>query len=333
MAKIVLGLGCSHTPLLALKTKDWAHRAEADMSNPVLNMSDGRLLTYPQLLEEVGPRYTDIVTPEILQSKALACAASVEKLADALEEAAPDLVIIVGDDQAELFSLAIQPSIAVFYGKQLITSDKRYGDPHAPDWMQDIGRDYLMDDNHLVRGAPDFALELIAGMIDHEIDVTSLARVEDPKKGGFGHAFGFIIKRLFRGRDIPVVPVLLNTYYPPNVPSARRCHDIGKALNAIIRASASDLRIAIVASGGLSHFVVDEELDRGVIAAIESGNEDYLRNLPRGALNSGSSEILNWVLTAGALGDLPLAWQDYQALYRTPAGSGVGAGFLIWKNT
>jgi len=332
MANIVLGLGCSHTPLLALKAKDWAHRADADKANPVLNLSDGRSVTYSQLLEEVGPRYTDVVTPAILEAKALACAASVEKLADALEEAAPDLVIIVGDDQAELFSAAIQPSIAVFYGKQLVTGDKRYGDSDAPEWMQDIGRNYLMDANHLVPGAPDFALELITGLIDREIDVTSLALVENPKEAGFGHAFGFIVKRLFRGRDIPVVPVLLNTYYPPNVPSARRCHDIGKALNAIIRASASNLRVAIVASGGLSHFVVDEELDRGVIAAFERGDENYLRNIPRGALNSGSSEILNWVLTAGALGDMPVTWHDYQALYRTPAGSGVGAGFVIWKN-
>jgi hypothetical protein len=57
----------------------------------------------------------------------------------------------------------------------------------------------------------------------------------------------------------------------------------------------------------------------------------WLSSLPRGALNSGSSEILNWVLAAGALESLELTWSDYQPLYRTPAGTGVGAGFAIWR--
>ena len=65
-----------------------------------------------------------------------------------------------------------------------------------------------------------------------------------------------------------MVPLLLNTYYPPNVPTAARCHDIGRALRRVLDADTSDLRVAIVASGGLSHFVVDEELDRRVMRAL-----------------------------------------------------------------
>ena len=37
----------------------------------------------------------------------------------------------------------------------------------------------------------------------------------EPDGGGYGHAYGFVIRRLFGGRSIPVVPVLLNTFYPP----------------------------------------------------------------------------------------------------------------------
>jgi OH-DDVA oxygenase len=47
-------------------------------------------------------------------------------------------------------------------------------------------------------------------------------------------------------------------------------------------------------------------------------------------LNSGSSEILNWVLAAGAMGPLPLSWCEYQPVYRTPAGTGVGVAFAVW---
>jgi hypothetical protein len=138
-----------------------------------------------------------------------------------------------------------------------------------------------------------------------------------------------VIQRLFRGRSIPVLPVLLNTYYPPNVPTSRRCHDIGRALRGAIEAAKADLRVAIIASGGLSHFVVDEKLDRDVLAAL-AGDAGYLRSIPPAALQSGSSEILNWVMVAGAVGDRPLRWIEYQPIYRTPAGTGVGVGFAVW---
>lgn len=329
MAKIVLGIGASHTPLLTLTSEQWQHRAAADYANPALNMSDGRLLTYPQVLAEVGPRYAEVVTPGILERKARACSDALDRLGNDLAAASPDLVIIVGDDQRELFSGANQPAIAIFHGDEIISSDK-YGDKDSADWVRDMGRGYLMDDTHVVPGASAFALELIEGLMDENFDIAAVARVDDAKVAGFGHAYGFIIKRLFRGRTIPVVPVLLNTYYGPNVPSAARCHDLGRALRRVVEASTSELRIAVVASGGLSHFVVDEVLDRRVLQALTSGDGAGLRGIPREALNSGSSEILNWIVAAGAAAPLPLRWQEYQPLYRTPAGTGVGAAFAVW---
>jgi hypothetical protein len=51
---------------------------------------------------------------------------------------------------------------------------------------------------------------------------------------------------------------------------------------------------------------------------------------PRPALNSGSSEILNWILVAGALDDFAVRSVRYLPLFRTPAGTGVGAAFVVW---
>jgi hypothetical protein len=329
MAHIVLGIGSSHTPLLTLTAEQWQHRAAADYANKELNMSDGRLLSYEQVLAELGPRAADVISPGILNAKERACSDALDRLGDELEKAAPDLVIIVGDDQRELFTAANQPAIAIFHGEEIITSDK-YGDEEIADWVKDMGRGYMMDDAHVLPGSPAFALELIKGLMDENFDIATCSRVDDPKKGAFGHAYGFIVKRLFRGRTIPVVPVLLNTYYGPNVPTAARCHDLGRALRRVVEASAQPLRVAIIASGGLSHFIVDEELDKVVTDALASGNHDALRALPRGALNSGSSEILNWIVVAGAAQSLPLRWQEYQPLFRTPAGTGVGAAFAVW---
>lgn len=329
MARIVLGLGSSHTPLLTLPAEEWAHRAAADYANPELNLSDGRRVTYGQLQAEVGDRYGDVVSVEALRRKAELSQAALDRLADALEAAAPDVVVIVGDDQEELFSAANQPAIAVFYGEEVATSDK-FGAEELPGWMRTVGEGYMMDDVHVLPGAPRLALDVIQGLLDRDVDVAVSSRVEDASKAGFGHAYGFIVNRLFRGRRIPVLPVLLNTYYPPNVPSASRCHDIGRALKGALEASAADLRVAVIASGGLSHFVVDEVLDRRVIEGLQEGHAHILRAIPRGALNSGSSEILNWVLAAGALEGLPLTWCEYQPIYRTPAGTGIGVAFAVW---
>lgn len=160
-------------------------------------------------------------------------------------------------------------------------------------------------------------------------DVAVCKDVADPAKAGFGHAFGFPVERLFRGREIPIIPILLNTYYPPNVLSPKRCLAIGAALAEAIENSPSAFRVAVLASGGLSHFVVEEELDRAVIDNLE--RPDKLREVAREALLEGSSEILNWILTAGAMAGHPVRWREYEAVRRTPAGTGIGLGFAVWS--
>jgi len=330
MAKIVLGLGASHTPMLTLDSDQWTHRAQVDYDNPRLNTSDGRWLSYAQLVEEVGEPYAEQATPDMLRERDRICEEALGRLAQALHDARPDVVVIIGDDQNELFNSANQPAIAVYHGDTVITGDK-FGKPDAPGWIQQMGRGYLMDESHELPGAPALALELIEGLMEADFDVASCSHVPDPHALGFGHAYGFIVKRLFQGRTIPILPIMLNTYFPPNVPSARRCHNLGRAVRAILEASTSDARVAIVASGGLSHFIVDEQLDRKALTAMVEGDAATLQGLPREALNSGSSEILNWVATAGALEHLKVTWHEYQPIYRTPAGTGVGTAFAIWS--
>jgi hypothetical protein len=329
MSEIVLGLATAHTPLLALSSEAWEHRAAADRNNQRLTLSDGRVLAYQDLLQEVGSRYEREVTPQELARKSARCHAALERLADALAAARPDVVVIIGDDQRELFGPANQPAIAIYHGSE-IPMMSRASDPLRPSWMRPVYEAYLMDGAHKVPGSADFARSLVEGLVDRGVDISSADRVPDPLTAGFGHAVGFVVKRLFRGRMIPVVPVLLNTYFPPNVPTAARCYDVGVALRAVIEGHDAGLRVAVVASGGLSHFVVDEELDRGVIAAIEEGRPEVLRKLTRHAMTSGSSEILNWVMAAGVLNGLPVRHAEYYPLRRTEAGTGVGAGFVTW---
>lgn len=331
MAKIVLGIGTSHTPMLTLESVDWIHRAADDLKNQKLNQSDGTWISYDDLLAKVGERYESEVTPEALQRMADRCQSALDRLKKEIESVNPDVVIIIGDDQAELFGPDNLPVISIFYGDEVITHD-RWADESYPPWARSMGQGYAMDAVHAFPGAPDLAKDIIRGMVDCGVDLATSSKVIDPHKAGFGHAFGFVVTRLLGDRPTPIIPILLNTYYPPNVPTASRCHDMGRALRQAIEASPLDARVAVIASGGLSHFIVDEELDRKVIEGFAPDSAHLLRELPRGALNSGSSEILNWIMTAGAIDHLALRWVDYFPVYRTPAGTGVGAAFAAWRS-
>lgn len=330
MARIVYGLGASHSPMLTLEGKRWSERAADDMRNPSLNMSDGRFVSYEQLARENGAPYGSVATEERFLQVERASQRALDRLAGEIEASAPDVVVIVGDDQQELFSAANMPAVSIYYGERVVMHPFEINE-RSPSWLGAVTKGYAMDAAHEFAGHPELALDLIRGLIERDVDVGVSARIDDPGKAGFGHAYGFIVERLFKGRAIPVVPVLLNTYYPPNQITARRCYDIGRALRASIEASVLNLRVAVAASGGLSHFVVDDVLDQGVLDALRAKDAQALREIPQAALNSGSSEIRNWIMVAALVEGLKLAWSEYHPVRRTPAGTGTGVAFASWS--
>ena len=145
-----------------------------------------------------------------------------------------------------------------------------------------------------------------------------------------GHAFAFLYGRIFRGNIIPIVPVMVNTYYGPNQPTPRRCYELGRAIRRAVNDWDRDARVAIVGSGGLSHFVVNEELDRQVLDAFARKDTQAIYSIPRPLLNSGTSEMRNWLVAAGATEDLHFELIDYVPCYRSPAGTGGGWAFAHW---
>ena len=92
----------------------------------------------------------------------------------------------------------------------------------------------------------------------------------------------------------------------------------------------SDKKVAFACSGGLSHFVVDEELDRITMKALGEADAETLTSLPRHRLQSATTEILNWVATQGAMGDTKMEGITYEPGYRSPAGTGCGCAVGHW---
>jgi hypothetical protein len=56
-----------------------------------------------------------------------------------------------------------------------------------------------------------------------------------------------------------------------------------------------------------------------------------LSPLPRERLNSGNSEIRNWIVVAGAVEHLDMQLIDDVPCYRSPAGTGYAMVFAQWQ--
>jgi hypothetical protein len=327
MATLVGAIGTSHSPMLLTNPRLWRERAAQDTRNKELFDNSGKHVTFDELSAEVGEKYTAELADEVWEQRYTACLQGMDRLAADLEELRPDVLVVIGDDQEEVFDATNQPSMAIFWGESWETGTMEGAPPG--EFFETVKTGYAMDAVHKFDGHPQLALDAIRHLVAAEFDVATVAST--PPGHGFGHAYGFIIQRLLGERAVPVVPVMLNTYYPPNQPSTKRCFDFGKALAAGIEASSVDARVVLVASGGLSHFVVDEQLDRRVLDGIANRDAESLRTIPDELLNAGSSEIRNWVAVAGAMHDREVAWSEYAPCYRTPAGTGCGMGFLRWQ--
>lgn len=331
MARIVLGVGTSHSPLLVLGGSNWELRSHDDKRNKTLNTLDGRLISYEQLVSERGEPFVRESDPTGFPGLAARAESALDRLTARLKAAYPDVVLVVGDDQGELFSPDNFPAIAVYRGEELVMKPSEHL-KGMPSWADTkFWSGYRMDLPHRYPGAPQLANELVEGLIREGVDVTSCASVPDPTQRGFGHAFGFVIERLMKDMQVPMLPVMLNTYFPPNTPTAARCHEIGTKIGKLLAASPSAARVAVVASGGLSHFICEEAFDREVVAALQEHDAARLCAIPQDALLSGSSEIRNWVMVSGMVSHLRSDLVEYIPVRRTQAGTGIGLAFMTWR--
>jgi 3-O-methylgallate 3,4-dioxygenase len=327
MAHLVLGIGTSHTPMLNAPAEDWPRFIERDIRRTNLLDTDGNSTTYEAQLQRAPADIEAQIAPERMAARKDATEAAMSRLGDHLREARLDCLIVVGDDQDELYHPDNMPGILVYYGDTIRNvplapvAEPNWGWRASARWHEDKEpRDYPVDAR--------LARHLIDALIDREFDVAASART--PAGEGEGHAIGFVHKRIMK-QVVPVVPICINTYYPPNQPTPRRCYRLGRAIREAVESYPGDARVGIAGSGGLSHFVVDEELDRGLFDLFQKKDAAAIQSLPRAKLNSGSSEIRNWICVAGAVEHLALEWWHYEPGYRTPAGTGTGLGFAFWS--
>lgn len=329
MAKIILGIGTSHSPALNSPATDFRHHAERDRANPNHRDKQGNACSYDDLLAQADPSIRGEIIPSIIERRVKTCAETIDRLAHVLAEARLDALIIVGDDQLEQYRDDNMPAMLIYCGSDIRNDVSSLPETAPAYWRQARAqfhepagpRDYPVD-NQLAR-------HLVSTLIESDFDISYADQLR--RHHGEGHAFSFVHRRLMSDSVVPIIPVVLNTYYPPNQPRPSRCYALGQAINAAVETWDEDKRIGILASGGLSHFTINQDLDRTVLDACRNKDGEKLRTIPTNLLNSGNSEIRNWITVAGSVEHLDTEWQIYEPCYRSEAGTGCGMAFAVWS--
>ena len=208
--------------------------------------------------------------------------AAMRLLGKDLDEAKPDVAIVIGNDHLETFFLTSVPTFAILAGERSRAEFAR--------------KTY---DLPIHQG---LAEDLLDKLVNADFD---MAYSQDAV---LGHAFAAVYEWVIADRKIPVVPIFVNAYLPP-LPTARRCEALGKAIAKVIAARPE--RVAIIASGGMSHFPgtwkypkPDFEFDHWAIAQMEKGHHEALLSLTSEQLDMvGNTEMLSWMILFGAIGN------------------------------
>jgi hypothetical protein len=299
MAELTGFLAMSHGPQLMVKPDQWN----------VLHDRTKDLPVRPELEKE---------TLDEKWSKFNRCMRAIEVLRSKIEAWKPDVLLMVADDQHENILDDANPPFTVYIGGdfEASTSLGYFKEPKSANRTK-----YKADQQ--------MAEALLERLMDAGFDpaYSKLLRYE----GGMGHAFARVLKFLTPQADIPVVAVMVNTYFPP-APTAKRCVDFGKALAQAVQAIPDDKKVVMIASGGLSHTILDEALDNQILDAIRKNDIGTLAAVPSSTLMAGTSEIRNWFVVAAAA-DRAGEVVDYVPAYRKPTGLGCGMGFAYWNGS
>ena len=330
MAEIVLGIGTSHGPMLSTPPEKWDLRVPDDLRNR--HHFRGRTWTFDELVaERRDENLARQITPDVWRSRHAACRRAIDELARVFDEVRPDLAVIVGNDQMEIFDDSLIPAFSVLWGDQIINSmysDERMA--RLPPGIPESVPGHIPPGGAVYPAVAGLGRHIIEQAMADGFDVASmkkLPRDETP------HAFGFVYRQIMKDAVIPSVPVVINTFYPPNQPRVQRCYDFGKSIVRAIRSWDSPARVALFASGGLTHFVIDESVDQVFIDAMRSRSITSVAALGEPIFQAGTSEMKNWVPVAGAMAELGFAMTlvDYVPCYRSLAGTGNAMCFAHWR--
>lgn len=317
----VRGFGITHYPPLAGPDESMAYILENTLRDPRIPESEKDPASWPPAMQA---EWADEVTAAANHRVDLV--SSLDTVREAMDEFAPDLVVIWGDDQYELFREEVVPPFCVLAFDE--TTVRPFASRSSPNvWGE--GRDCEVT-VHMSRDlGRHFATELLRTGFD-------VAYAYRPREGSpFPHAFlnALLYLDYHRDKGFPytILPISVNCYGsrvitgrggmsrpdaettpdPPS-PSPHRCMQLGAAVARI--ALESPYRVALLASSGWSHaFLTDKTwrlrpdvaADRRLYEALATRDlAAWHRYQTEELEDAGQQEMLNWFCLLGAVEEL-----------------------------
>ncbi len=203
----------------------------------------------------------------------------------------PDVVVVFYNDHGLNFFLDKMPTFAVGAAQEYHNADEGWGIPTLPPF----------------KGCPDLSWHIINHLVDKEFDVVTCQEML------LDHAFTLPLKLFWPGATCPVltVPICINTVQFP-LPSASRCYRLGQAVGEAIRSWDSDLRVAVMGTGGLSHQLdgeragfINKKFDIEFMNSLQSNPEwatQYTIHELVEKTGTQGVELVMWLAMRGALG-------------------------------
>ena len=144
----------------------------------------------------------------------------------AIEAAGADAAVVVGPNHFRGFWLDLMPMFTIGVGEVVAAGE--HGTPEGPQ----------ATDAELAR-------RLLSALVTSGFDPAFSARLQVDH--GVTHAIQHVLPE-----GLPVVPLVVNCFAPP-LPPLARCAALGEAIAGGLAGDGLDRRVAVVASGGLSH--------------------------------------------------------------------------------
>jgi hypothetical protein len=320
----ILGLGMTHVPLLAGRDQDMSRILRRVLQDPDLPERLRKPDGWPEAMRREWGDDEGLASARRHREALLAWCRKTRK---ALDDFAPDLVVVWGDDQYENFKEDIIPPFCVLAYDAI---------EHRP-WAEAKWANAWeepKDATFSYKGHRAAAKRLTSGLIESGFDVSYAYR---PLHHPLGHAFMNTLLFLDydrQGFPYPVIPFQVNCYgrrviaqhgtmaalgsmtdeerLDPPSPAPWRCFDLGRAAARVF--AASPWRVALIASSSWSHAFLtpknhllypDVPGDRALYDALRTADYEAWRKTPLAAIeDSGQQEMLNWMCLAGAMAEL-----------------------------
>jgi aromatic ring-opening dioxygenase LigB subunit len=232
----------------------------------------------------------------------------------------PDTLLLIGDDQNENFLENNLPQFSIYLGKELIAADREGR----------TGQTYRCD--------ADAAWTILEQCVESGVDLAS--STEFPNNHLISHAHREPLEYLQLNGNLSIVPIFINAIHVP-APTPARCYQFGETLKKVVGALPAEKRVAVYASGGLSHFSagypwghykgpctlgsICSDFDRKILKWMQNGRGHELAGLSnKDLIQNGEIELRQWITLMGIIGGCKPELLVYEPFYRGLLGMSVG---------